>query len=37
MGFNPQRRYRRHPVADVVFVASGVVVALALLAWAFLG
>lgn len=36
MGFDPQRR-RVARKTDIVFVLSAVAVALALLAWAFLG
>jgi hypothetical protein len=36
MGFDPNRPYRRRP-SDFIFVISGIVVALLLLIWAFLG
>jgi hypothetical protein len=36
VGFNPYRRSPGHP-SDYLFVAAGVLVALALVAWAFLG
>jgi hypothetical protein len=37
MGFNPERSYRRHPIADAAFAVCGVGIALALVVWAFLG
>jgi hypothetical protein len=37
MGFNPHRQYRRHGASDIVFVVAGLVVATALIVWAFLG
>lgn len=36
VGFNPYRKFRARP-SDYLFVAAGVVVAAALVAWAFLG
>jgi hypothetical protein len=36
VGFNPYRRPRRR-TSDYVFVAAGVLVAIALVAWAVLG
>lgn len=36
VGLNPYRAHRRRP-ADLLFVVSATVVAVALLAWAFLG
>ncbi|CAI8305806.1 MAG: Uncharacterised protein [Acidimicrobiales bacterium AG-410-I20] len=36
MGFDPNRSHRRRP-SDFIFVISGIVVALLLLIWAFLG
>jgi hypothetical protein len=36
VGFNPYRSRRRR-ASDVVFVAAGILVALALVAWAVLG
>lgn len=36
MGFNPDRQHRRSPW-DLVFVGAALVVAGALVAWAFLG
>jgi hypothetical protein len=36
VGFNPYRARRRRP-ADYVFVAAGLLVALALVLWAILG
>lgn len=35
MGFNPHRKQRRRP-ADYLFVAAALVVAVVLVAWAFL-
>jgi len=36
VGFNPYRKFRAKP-SDYVFVVAGVLVAAALVAWAFLG
>jgi hypothetical protein len=36
MGLNPYRRMRRRP-SDYVFVAAGLIVAVGLVLWAFLG
>lgn len=36
MGFNPHRPQKRRP-SDIVFVAAGILVAVALVAWAFFG
>ena len=36
MGFDPHRPQKRRP-SDLVFVAAGLVVALLLVLWAFLG
>jgi hypothetical protein len=36
MGFNPYRKFRAKP-SDYVFVVAGVLVAAALVTWAFLG
>ena len=36
MGFNPYRKFRAQP-SDYVFVFAGVLVAAALVAWAFFG
>jgi len=36
VGFNPYRKFRAKP-ADYVFVVAGVLVAVALVAWAFFG
>jgi hypothetical protein len=37
MGFNPHRQYRSRGLSDYLFVVAGVVVALVLVLWAFLG
>lgn len=36
MGFNPHRKRKRRP-SDVLFVAAGLLIALALVAWALFG
>jgi hypothetical protein len=36
VGFNPYRRFRARP-ADYALVAAAIVIAVALVAWAFLG
>jgi hypothetical protein len=36
VGFNPHRKQRRRP-SDYLFVGAGVLVAVALVLWAFLG
>jgi hypothetical protein len=36
VGFDPSRRHRRRP-SDIVFVVAGVLVAIVLVVWAFLG
>lgn len=36
MGFNPHRKQKRRP-SDIIFVVAALVVASALVAWAFLG
>lgn len=36
MGFNPHRKQRRRP-SDILFVVAGLVIGLALVAWAFVG
>lgn len=37
MGYNPYRPSRGRGTADYLFVAAGLLVCVALLAWAFLG
>lgn len=36
MGLNPYRPQKQRP-SDIIFVAAGILVSLALVAWAFLG